>query len=109
MTGLEFAGGFILDGPTGMVVSSNITPDASGISYFDENMFIHAMRDGKVGARSLNAAMPWWFYGKMTDEDLKSVYAFLRTLKPVSHRVDNTETPTTCRLCKQKHGLGDKN
>src|SRR5678815_4322700 len=42
MTGLEFAGGFILDGPTGMVVSSNITPDASGISYFDENMFIHA-------------------------------------------------------------------
>jgi len=109
LPGLEYAGGFVLDGPTGRLVAPNITPDASGIGYYDENLFLHAMREGRVGARPLNAAMPWWFYGKMTDEDLKSVYAFLRTLKPVQHRVDNTETPTTCRLCKQKHGLGDKN
>jgi len=109
IAGLDFAGGFVLDGPTGTVASSNITPDASGISYYDESLFLHALREGKVGARQLNAAMPWYFFGKMSDEDLKSILAYLRTLKPVSHRVDNTEPPTMCKVCRQKHGLGDKN
>ncbi|MFN2532313.1 MAG: cytochrome c [Pyrinomonadaceae bacterium] len=109
IAGLDYAGGFVLMGPTGTVVSANITPDPSGISYYDESTFIRAMREGKVGARSLNAVMPWSFFGKMTDDDLKSVFAFLRSLKPVSHRVDNGEPPTYCRRCNQKHGLGDKN
>ena len=109
LQGLDFAGGAIFDGPMGRVASANITPDASGISYFDENLFLHSMREGKVGARQLNPAMPWVFYGKMTDDDLKSIFAFLRTLKPVNHRVDNTEAATICKVCRQKHGLGDKN
>jgi hypothetical protein len=37
------------------------------------------------------------------------VYAFLQTLKPVNHRVDNLEPPSYCRLCRQRHGFGDKN
>lgn len=109
LPGLDFGGGLILDGPAGRVASANITPDQSGISYYDENLFIRVIREGKVGARKLNDTMPWWFYGHMNDDDLKSVFAYLRTLKPVQHRVDNTEPPTTCRLCRQKHGLGDKN
>ena len=109
LAGLDFAGGFVMKEPTGTVASANITPDASGISYYDENLFIHALRDGKVGARGLNASMPWWFYGKMTDDDLKSVFAYLRTLKPIKHRVDNTVPPTYCKICRMKHGLGDSN
>jgi mono/diheme cytochrome c family protein len=109
IAGLEFAGGFVMTEPIGTVASANITPDASGISYYDESLFIHAMREGKVGARQLNGIMPWWFYGKMTDDDLKSVFAYLRTLKPIKHRVDNTVPPTYCRLCKMKHGLGESN
>jgi mono/diheme cytochrome c family protein len=109
VSGMDFAGGFVFDGPTGVVASANITPDASGISYYDETLFIQAIREGKVGARQLNPVMPWWFYGKMSDEDLKSVFAYLKTLKPVHHRVDNNEPPTACRLCRQKHGLGEKN
>lgn len=109
IAGLDFAGGFVLQGPTGVVAAANITPDASGIPYYNEETFIHAMREGKVGARKLNALMPWWFYGKMTDEDLKSVFAYLRTLKPVTHKVDNNELPTYCKRCRQKHGLGDSN
>jgi hypothetical protein len=42
----------------------------------------------------------------MTDDDLKSVFAFLQTLKPVKHQLDNTEPRTYCQLCKQKHGFG---
>jgi hypothetical protein len=45
----------------------------------------------------------------MNDQDLKDVFAYLRTLKPVKHHVDNSEPPSLCRLCRQKHGGGDKN
>jgi hypothetical protein len=45
----------------------------------------------------------------MTDDDLKAVFAFLQTVKPVKHRVDNSEPPTACKLCKQKHGAGSEN
>ena len=44
----------------------------------------------------------WW-------DDLKAIFAYLRTVKPVEHRVDNTEKPTFCKVCKQKHGLGERN
>lgn len=109
LRGMEFAGGFLLHEPQGDVVSANITPSASGINYYNEATFIQAMRTGKVGARQLHSSMPWYFYGKMTDEDLKALFAFLQALKPVNHRVDNLEPPSYCRLCKQRHGFGDKN
>lgn len=107
--GMDFAGGLVLSLPTGVVATANITPDASGISYYDEALFTHALREGKVGARQLNPAMPWIFYSKMTDDDVKSIFAYLRTIKPVKHRVDNAVPPTYCKRCKQKHGLGDTN
>ena len=107
--GLDFAGGFVFKLPTGTVASVNITPDPSGISYYDEALFVRALREGKVGARQLNAAMPWWIYGHMTDEDLKSVFTYLKTLRPVKHRVENAVPPTYCKRCKQTHGLGDNN
>ncbi len=107
--GMDFAGGFLLHEPKGDVVSANITPAASGIGYYNDTSFVQVMRIGKVGARTLHASMPWIFYGKMTDDDLKSVFAFMQTLKPVKHQLDNTEPPTYCRLCKQKHGFGRTN
>src|SRR5258708_2295171 len=109
LPGMDFAGGFPMHEPEGDVVSANITPAASGIGYYSETSFVQAMRIGKVGARPLHASMPWYFFGKMTDDDLKSVFAFLQTLKPVKQQVDNTEPPTYCRLCKQKHGFGRTN
>lgn len=107
--GMTYAGGMKLVEPSGEVVSTNITPDPSGISYYDEALFLEVMRTGQVKARKLNPTMPWSLYGKMTDDDLKSLFAYLRTVPAVSHRVDNTEVPTLCKLCKGKHGLGDRN
>jgi len=107
---LAFAGGFEFSGtPLPEVASANITPDASGIAYYDENLFLEAMRTGKVKARQLSAMMPWIDYGQMTDEDLRGVFAYLRTLKPVHHRVDNSLPPTYCRLCRNMHGAGSQN
>lgn len=107
--GMEFAGGFLMHEPKGDVVSDNITPSASGIGYYNEVTFIQAMRTGKVGARPLRWSMPWYFYGKIGDDDLKSMFAFLQTIKPVKHQLDNLEPPTYCRLCKQRHGFGATN
>ena len=109
LPGMDFAGGFLIHEPKGDVVSNNITPAASGIGYYNEATFIQALRQGKVGARPLRASMPWYFFGKMTDDDLKAIYAYLKTVKPVKHQIDNFEPPTFCRLCKQKHGFGATN
>lgn len=107
--GLEFAGGFILDGPWGRVASANITPDPSGISYYDEALFLEMARTGYVKARKINQIMPWGDYRNLTDEDLKAIFAYIRTLKPVKHRVDNSEPPTFCKLCGSTHGAGNRN
>jgi mono/diheme cytochrome c family protein len=106
---LAFAGGFVLKGPWGQAAAANITPDPSGISYYDEALFLQAMRTGHVKARKLNQIMRWSSYRNLTDEDLKAMFAHLRTLKPVAHRVDNTEPPTLCKTCGFPHGLGAMN
>ena len=107
--GMEFAGGFLFTGPWGNVASANITPDPSGIPYYDEALFLNVMRTGQVKARKLSSIMPVMIYKNLTDADLKAIFAFLRTTKPVKHRVDNTESSTECKVCKQRHGAGDAN
>jgi mono/diheme cytochrome c family protein len=107
--GMEYSGGFTLKGPWGSVASANITPDASGIGYYDEALFMQAMRTGYVKARQLNSIMPFGEFKGLTDDDLKAMFAYLRTLKPVKHRVDNSLPPTYCKLCRLKHGAGDQN
>jgi hypothetical protein len=107
--GMQFAGGQVFELPWGSVASANITPDASGIGYYDEALFIQVMRTGYVKARRLDALMPVEQYRGMTDDDLKAIFAYLRSVKPVKHRVDNTEPPTYCKLCRAKHGAGNQN
>lgn len=91
------------------VHSLNLTPDASAISYFDETMFIEVIRNGGFKTRPLSNIMPWAFFRNLTDDDLKAIFSYLRTVKPVCHHVDNTEPPTYCKQCRTKHGLGAMN
>lgn len=106
---IDFGGGFVLKGPWGEATSANITTDPSGISYYDETTFIKALRTGYVGARKLNSIMPFGDFQNLTDDDMKAVFAYLRTVKPARHRVDNSLPPTYCKVCKAKHGAGDQN
>jgi mono/diheme cytochrome c family protein len=111
IAGMEFAGGFIFEGPWGRVASANLTPDPSGIPYYNVALFTEVLRTGHVKARPINQIMPWHAFGGMTDEDVAAIFASLSTLKPVTHRVTNDESvpPTFCRLCRQRHGYGDRN
>ncbi len=106
---MELAGGQIFNGPWGRVATANLTPDPSGIPYYDEALFLQVIRTGYVRARIINQIMPWRPYSGMTDDDLKAIFAYLKTVKPIHHIVDNTEPPTMCVICKSMHGGGDKN
>jgi mono/diheme cytochrome c family protein len=108
---LRFAGGLEFQGPFGTVFTTNITPDPSGISFMNAAMFVRTLRTGRVNGTGLKLSpvMPVKFYRNMTDSDLRAIYAYLRTVKPVRHEIDNVAPPTYCKIDKEKHGLGDKN
>jgi mono/diheme cytochrome c family protein len=97
-------------GEDGLVASANITPDPSGIAFYTRDVFIQTIRTGHVaGVRRLSAAMPWVFFRTMKDDDLGAIFAYLRTLPPVRHRVSNFDPPTYCPRCGRRHGLGELN
>ncbi|HXQ38843.1 MAG TPA: hypothetical protein VN843_32875, partial [Anaerolineales bacterium] len=105
-----FGGGDLIERGKVRAFSANLTTDPSGIlSYYDETMFLQTLRTGHVKARKISAMMPWVAIGKMTDDDLKSIFAYLKTRRPVQHIVDNTEPPSFCLKCGQTHGYGDRN
>jgi hypothetical protein len=78
-------------GPWGMSFAANITSDDTGIGNWTEENFIRALRKGKLkgleGSRDLLPPMPWFVYKNMTDEDLKSIYAYLKTVPAVENVV----------------------
>ena len=85
-------------GPWGVSYTANLTPDQNtGLGIWTEEMFIKAIRTGKhMGtSRDILPPMPWPMYRNATDEDLKSIYAYLRTLKPIVNHVPDIQPPPT--------------
>lgn len=78
-------------GPWGTSFSANLTSDETGIGNWSEAQFIKALREGKSkgldGSRMLLPPMPWQGYGKATDADLKAIFAYLKSTKPVHNVV----------------------
>jgi len=77
-------------GPWGVSYAQNLTPDENtGMGIWTEEMFVQALRTGRhMGvSRPILPPMPWEVYRRLSDEDLKSVYAFLRSIPPVKNRV----------------------
>jgi mono/diheme cytochrome c family protein len=77
-TGEPYAGGNDIEG----FITPNITPDStSRIFGWSEKNFVDRFRMGRLEAKS---PMPWESFGRMTDDELKAIYAYLKTVKPVS-------------------------
>lgn len=77
-------------GPWGASFAANLTPDnETGIGTWQPEMFINALRTGKhLGAgRPILSPMPWEMVGKLTDEDLKAVFAYLKSIPPIKNKV----------------------
>ncbi|HET7706472.1 MAG TPA: diheme cytochrome c-553 [Thermoanaerobaculia bacterium] len=77
-------------GPWGVSYARNLTPEKlTGTGIWTEEMFIQTLRTGKHWgvSRPILPPMPWQNYAQATDEDLKSIYAYLRTVQPIKNQV----------------------
>jgi hypothetical protein len=78
-------------GPWGASFAANITSDETGIGNWTEANFIRAIRHGKLkgleNSRPLLPPMPWVTYKNFNDTDLRSIFAYLKTVKPVDNLV----------------------
>jgi hypothetical protein len=98
LQGMTLAGGQEFRFPGAVVVSANITPDLqTGIGRWCEQDFLDRFYQYKeyaekgspqVGPESFTL-MPWLNFAQIEPEDLKAIYAFLRTQQPIYHVVDS--------------------
>lgn len=89
LVGPKFAGGQVMDiedDPGHVFVSPNLTPDPTTghIFSWSEEDFVARFRKGRILTAAL---MPWGAFGRMTDDDLRSIYRYLRSLPPAVNAV----------------------
>jgi mono/diheme cytochrome c family protein len=83
-------------GPWGVSYSMNLTSDPkTGIGLWNERIFIDSIRNGKqLGAgRPIMPPMPWPAYKQATDDDLKAIFAYLKSTAPIVNKVPDYEPP----------------
>ena len=85
-------------GPWGVSYAANLTPDkntGTGGGIWSEETFIKALRTGKHfgTSRPIMPPMPWYWINKATDEDLKSVWAYLQSIPPIVNHVPDYQEP----------------
>mgnify|MGYP001038382652 CR=1 FL=1 len=77
-------------GPWGISYAANLTPDeVTGTGAWLESSFVDAMRNGKhMGTgRAILPPMPWMNIGQLSDDDLRAIFAYLQSLKPINNMV----------------------
>lgn len=83
-------------GPWGVSFAANLTPDKNtGLGSWTEEMFIKTMRTGKhlgVG-RDILPPMPWFGLAVLNDDDLKAIFAYLKSIKPIANAVPQPIPP----------------
>jgi hypothetical protein len=92
------ASGTAFSGPWGVSFAANLTPDDNtGLGIWTEDMFVKAVRTGRhMGvSRPILPPMPWPNVGAMNDDDLKAVYAYLRSIQRIHNRVPEPLPPSS--------------
>jgi len=77
-------------GAWGTSYAANLTPDKrTGLGDWTAEQFMRTMRTGKhLGTgRAILPPMPWFNVGVLTDADLRAVFAYLRSIKPIENQV----------------------
>lgn len=88
-------------GPWGTSFAANLTPDETGIGNWSFEQFKKALTEGKAkgldGGRMLLPPMPWVNYVQMQDEDLRAIFAYLKSVPPVKNIVPAPVPPTSAK------------
>jgi mono/diheme cytochrome c family protein len=77
-------------GPWGVTFTPNLTPDKlTGIGLWSEGMFVNTIKNGRHAGsgRAIQPPMPWKTFATLSDDDLKAIYAYLRTVQPIVNKV----------------------
>jgi cytochrome c553 len=77
-------------GPWGISYTRNLTPDkATGLGEWTEQQFVDTIRTGRRQGRGreILPPMPWPAFKNLNDADLKAMFAYLRTVKPIENKV----------------------
>lgn len=86
-------------GPWGISYTANLTSDETGIGTWNEDQFLFAIRNGKLkglaGSRDLLPPMPWQSIRNYNDDELKAIFAYLKSTKPISNMVPPPTPPAT--------------
>jgi len=92
-------------GPWGTSYAANLTSDATGIGNWTEQQFIKALREGKFkgmdDTRPIMPPMPWQNVGKSKDKELKAMFAYLKSLKPIKNVVPSYQPPSNATAAKK--------
>jgi hypothetical protein len=83
-------------GPWGVSFAANLTPEVeTGLGSWTEKMFFDAMRTGRhLGkGRPILPPMPYWAVGAATDQDLRAIFASLKSLPPIKNKVPDALDP----------------
>ena len=83
-------------GPWGVSFTANLTPDpATGIGGWTEEMWLKTLKTGKhLGTgRQILPPMPWQPIGTLEEQDLKDIYAYFMSLKPIRNAVPQPIPP----------------
>jgi mono/diheme cytochrome c family protein len=93
--GVPFAGGLALQTPFGVIMTPNITPDeATGIGRWTRDNFARAVHEGRrPNGAYLYPAFPYPYYTRVSRADTDAIYDYLRSLAPVSNRVNRSTLP----------------
>jgi len=88
--------GTAFSGPWGVSFAANLTPDdETGLGRWSEDDFLQTIRTGRhLGrGRQVLPPMPIPVYSQMTDEDLKAMFAYLKSLPPIRNKVPEPLAP----------------
>lgn len=85
-----FGGGNTMIGPDGKKITSlNITMDpATGIGNWTEEQFVKALKSGVIPNDQPALRPPMPPFSNLTDEEAKAIYAYLKTVPPLTHKVE---------------------
>jgi len=85
-------------GPWGRSFAANITPDVTGVGEWTFEQFKKVLTEGKFkgmdGGRPIMPPMPWFNFKHLQEEDMRMIWAYLRSVKPISNKVPEYIPPS---------------
>jgi mono/diheme cytochrome c family protein len=86
-------------GPWGVSYAANLTPDSTGLLAWTEEQFTNALKHGLSkgikGNRMLLPPMPVQVTRHLKDEEIKAMFAYLKTIKPIKNAVPQPLPPVS--------------